>query len=183
MSERTKWSIVFVVCLSVVILIAHLIALGRPAETISLSTEISYEAEQKTVPETVLPDIELKYEEEIVYLSKTVWGEARGCSKTEQAAVMWCILNRVDSPLKYMPDTIIGVITQKNQFAGYNESFPVTDEIKALVIDVLTLWELEKSGETVDRVLPKEYLYFTGDGTKNTFYTEHNSGEVWNCEM
>ena len=30
-------------------------------------------------------------------IAKTVWGEARGCSVTQQAAVAWCILNRVDS--------------------------------------------------------------------------------------
>ncbi len=30
-------------------------------------------------------------------IAKTIWGEARGTSMTEKAAVAWCILNRVDS--------------------------------------------------------------------------------------
>ena len=140
--------------------------------------------EPEPVPEIILPDIEAKYEEEIVYLSKTVWGEARGCSKTEQAAVVWCILNRADSALRCMPDTIIGVITQKNQFAGYRESFSVMDDIRVLVIDVLTRWEMEKAGEPdVGRVLPKDYLYFTGDGTQNRFRTEYQGGETWDWTL
>ena len=135
-------------------------------------------------PEIVPHNIEVKYEEDILYIAKTVWGEARGCSKTEQAAVVWCILNRVDSELRYMPDTIIGVITQKSQFVGYKASYPVTDEIKSLVIDVLTRWEREKSGEkNVGRVLPLNYLYFTGDGKTNTFRTGHRSGEVWHWTL
>ena len=34
--------------------------------------------------------------EEIDYIAKTVWGEARGLSKTHQAGVVWTILNRCD---------------------------------------------------------------------------------------
>lgn len=147
---------------------------------VQVTPEPTTEPTPEPTPEILPNNIEEKYEEEIIYLSKTVWGEARGCSKTEQAAVVWCILNRVDSQLRYMPDTIIGVITQKSQFAGYKASHPVTEDIKSLVIDVLTRWEREKSGETdVGRVLPVDYLYFTGDGKTNTFRTEHRSGEVW----
>lgn len=134
--------------------------------------------------EIVPHNIEEKYEEEIIYLAKTVWGEARGCSKLEQAAVIWCILNRVDSELRYMPDTIIGVITQKSQFVGYGAGNPVTDDIKSLVIDVLTRWEREKCGEkNVGRVLPSNYLYFTGDSKTNIFRTGYLSGEVWNWTL
>ena len=41
-------------------------------------------------------------------LARTVWGEARGCSTTEQAAVAWCVLNRVDSP--EFPDDVLSVV-------------------------------------------------------------------------
>ena len=72
------------------------------------------------------------------YLASVTWGEARGCSVTEQAAVMWCVLNRVDSPL--YPDSVVEVITQKSQFNGYSEDNPITNEMLQLANSVLTYW-------------------------------------------
>lgn len=123
-----------------------------------------YEKEQET-----------NEQETIDMLAKTVWGEARGCSDTQKAAVVWCILNRVDSDR--FPNDIKSVITQKNQFEGYNNSFPVEEEIVAIVKDVLWRYEYEKNGPFVGysgRVLPKEYLFFraSGDGV-NVFRTEY----------
>lgn len=99
------------------------------------------------------------------YLANVAWGEARGCSMTEQAAVMWCVLNRVDSPL--YPDSVGEVVTQRAQFNGYSESNPITPELLQLANDVLTYWS---EGDDSGRVLPKEYLYFIGDGKHNYFY-------------
>ena len=62
-------------------------------------------------------------------LAKTVWGEARGCSKTQQAAVVWCVLNRVDSEAPYFPDSIVEVVTQRGQFDGYDPDNPVEPDI------------------------------------------------------
>lgn len=129
-------------------------------------------------------NIEEKYKKEIIYISKTVWGEARGCSKVEQAAIVWCILNRVDSSIRYMPDDIIGVVTQKNQFLGYSKSFPVTKEIRELVIDVLSRWEREKAGEkNVGRILPPEYMWFYGDGWHNHFRDSYRGGNRWDWSL
>lgn len=120
---------------------------------------------------------------EIEILAKTVWGEARGCNKLEQSSVIWCILNRVDAGY----GTIIEVVTAPNQFHGYNSNFPVTDEIKALVQDVIARWKLEKVyGGNFGRTLPSEYLYFSAnaEGTSNIFRTKYTgSCEVWdwNC--
>lgn len=50
----------------------------------------------------------------LLALARTVWGEARGCTTTEQAAVVWCVLNRVDS--QDFPDDILEVLEQPNQF-------------------------------------------------------------------
>ena len=131
-----------------------------------------------------IPNIEKKYKDEIPYIARTVWGEARGCSETEQAAVIWCILNRVDSSIRYMPDNIIDVVTQKHQFLGYVETFPVTEEIRELVIDVLTRWEMEKAGvENVGRVLPPEYMWFHGDGRHNHFRDAYRGGNRWDWSL
>lgn len=119
------------------------------------------------------------------YIAKTIWGEARGCSKMEQAAVAWCILNRVDNENPYFPDTISGVVKQPSQFTGYCGRNPVDDELLELANDVLARWEQEKNGETdVGRVLPERYLYFGGNGRHNRFRTQSGWDDVWDwsCE-
>lgn len=118
---------------------------------------------------------------EINMLAKTVWGEARGCNTLEQSAVIWCILNRVDAGR----GSIAEVITAPNQFHGYSSSYPVTDDIKALVVDVVTRWQLEKLGcGNVGRTLPSNYLYFSADGTGigNVFRTSWKGGTTWNWD-
>lgn len=118
------------------------------------------------------------------YLAKTIYGEARGCSTTQQAAVIWCILNRVDTDGKYSPSEVIQVVTAKSQFHGYDPDHPVLDEHYNLAIDVLTRWLKEKAGETnVGRVLPKNYRYFGGDGVKNTFRDSWKGGNRWNWSL
>lgn len=116
---------------------------------------------------------------EIEIIAKTVWGEAQGCNKLDQSAVIWCILNRVDAGY----GTIIEVVTAPNQFHGYNSNFPITDEIKALTEDVISRWNLEKVyGGNFGRTLPSEYLYFSAnaEGTHNIFRTKYTGVcEIW----
>lgn len=106
-------------------------------------------------------------EDDVVAMAKMLWGEARGCTRDNQAMAVWCVCNRVDDPR--FPDTILGVVAQPSQFYGYSPSFPVTDELYAVALDVLTRWSLEKQGVTVERELPSTYLWFTGDGVQNHF--------------
>ncbi len=117
-------------------------------------------------------------------LAKTVWGEARGCSKEQQAAVVWCVLNRVDSEEPYFPDSIVEVVAQCGQFDGYDPDNPVNPDILALVEDVLARWSIEDicAGD-VGRVLPREYLYFHGDGCINHFRTEYEGGQTWDWSL
>lgn len=116
-------------------------------------------------------------------LAKMLYGEARGCSKTEQAAVVWCALNRVDSADPFYPDDIIGVVTQESQFHGYNPDNPVEPELLSLVEDVMARWAAEDDGVEAGRVLPKEYLFFSGDGQRNYFRTEWNGGSTWDWSL
>lgn len=124
---------------------------------------------------------QIEYQEtQIKMLAKVVWGEARGCSKTEQAAVVWCILNRVDH-LDF-PNEITEVITQENQFDGYAESNPINYEIVDLCKDVMNRWVFEKTAVgSVGRVLPKQYVYFYGDGVRN--YFKDQEGNVWDWTL
>ena len=153
-----------------------------PASTIIPTEEPTPEPTLEPTPEPINLGY-LKYEP-AEYIAKTVYGEARGCSTVEQAAVIWCILNRVDSESSYYPDDIIGVVTQRGQFDGYKSYHPVTDDIYNLTIDVLTRWQREKAGETeVGRVLPKEYLFFRGDGRRNHFRDSYSGGNVWDWRL
>lgn len=61
-------------------------------------------------------------EQDVEMLAKLIWGEARGVkTTTEKAAVVWCVLNRVDSA--GFPNTIEKVVTQPRQFVGYAEEY------------------------------------------------------------
>lgn len=121
--------------------------------------------------------------EEVEVLAKMLWGEARGVkSTTEQAAVIWCVLNRVDH--SSYPDTIVGVVTQKSQFHGYSPSHPVDEDLALLVKDVLTRWYAEKDGAiSSGRVLPKECIFFCGDGERNHFTAEFLGDDYWSWEL
>ncbi len=118
-------------------------------------------------------------------LAQTVWGEARGCSTTEQAAVIWCILNRADSEDPNFPNDPLSVVQQAGQFDGYSPEHPVEPDLVALVEDVLGRWEMEKTAVgSVGRVLPADYLYFEGDGQHNHFRREYiGNGETWDWSL
>ena len=117
-----------------------------------------------------------EYDTEATYIARTLYGEARGCSETEQAAVVWCILNRADA----WGMDIIEVITAPGQFSGYRSSNPVWPELYDLAQDVLARWRRESNGETaVGRVLPREYMWFSGNGATNIFRDAYRGGSVW----
>jgi len=154
------------------------------------STEpVTTEIEEQSVitePVTQLPleptaEVKSWTDEELVVLAKMLWGEARGIkSKTEQAACVWCVLNRVDQE----NGTIIDITTAPYQFAGYVKSNPVDNDLKALCEDVVSRWYAEKDGETnVGRILPSDYLWFTGDGSRNYFYNAYENGTVWDWSL
>lgn len=121
---------------------------------------------------------------EVEALAKLIYGEAGIVpSTTEQAAVVWCVLNRVDDPR--FPDTVLEVIEAPYQFSGYNPEYPVKEEFALLAADVLTRYRAERDGEeNVGRVLPAEYCFFTGDGRRNHFTTEWKSTDCfgWTLE-
>lgn len=108
---------------------------------------------------------------EINMIAQTVWGEARGLNTFEQSMVIWCILNRVDDGT--WGNTVAEVITYANQFHGYSKNHPVTDEMKALTMDVVARWQMEKyCNWNIGRTLPSQYLYFHAENGHNV-YTVH----------
>lgn len=132
----------------------------------------------EATPAPYIPD-----EAEVEMLARLIWGEARGvASDMEKAAVAWCVLNRVDAG--GWPDTVAEVVTQPFQFVGYSPDYPAMPELKAIAADVLTRWEREKrEGGDAGRVLPAEYVFFTGDGERNYFRTEYRGGVYWDWTL
>ena len=55
-------------------------------------------------------------------LAKTLWGEARGCSKDEKVAVGWVVLNRVNDKKQRFGKGIEGVILKPWQFSCFNKN-------------------------------------------------------------
>lgn len=125
--------------------------------------------------EAVAAQAEITLDEaEVDLLARTIYAEARGLSVTEQAAVAWCVLNRVDA--RY--GTLTEVLTAPHQFATWHGE--IAQEQRDIAADVLTRWEREKAGEAeVGRVLPREYLWFTGDGVRNYFRDAYEGGTYW----
>lgn len=137
----------------------------------------------ETSPIVAQVDMPVPDPEDIEILAKTVYGEAGGVPNTaHQAAVIWCILNRVDDPR--WPDTIEEVVIP-SQFNGYDPENPITPELYELSLDVYNRWQQEKAGaEDVGRVLPKEYVFFHGDGKENHFRTEYeHTGNYWDWTL
>ena len=155
-----------------------------PEETQSVTSALPLKAETPVAADLSIKEITFKpNEEDVEMLARLIWGEARGVDSTAQkAAVVWCVLNRVDA--SSFPDTIAGVVTQKHQFTGYSESFPVTEEFKEIAEDVLIRWYQEKVGAAdVGRTLPSEYLFFVGDGVRNYFSIEWRSTDYFDWSL
>ena len=108
--------------------------------------------------------------EEIDMLAQMVWGEARGTTRYEQKLVVWVVLQRLKSDCGRWPYTIAEVVTQNRQFHGFNPSFPIDDEIRGMVEEVLEYWA---SGGEPKILYPYAtsipYFFFWGDGQNNWF--------------
>ncbi len=143
----------------------------------------SPEPEAATPAQPAVEPAKLYTEADVEMLARLIYTEARGVrSKTEQAAVVWVVLNRLDNPNR-LQKTIAEVVCAPYQF-DYRPWVPVTDEFKALAVDVLERWQAEKDGQAdVGRVLPPEYQYFEGRGGRNWFSVKWKSQEFWGWEL
>ena len=172
--------------------VANLLMLSTTAQPIEQDEAVAEKLTQTYVthmPEPVIrqeePERDMSaWTETAAYIAKAVYGEAMVCGTTERAAVVWCILNRADDARDATPAGVIAVVTKPYQFHGYAADHPLLPELEELALDVIERWLDEKDGETeVGRVLPREYLFFTGDGKHNHFRTEWDGGQVWDWSL
>lgn len=123
-------------------------------------------------------------EDEVTMVAKVLQRECGGLpSTTEQACVAWVICNRVDSD-EFDGDTVSEIVTARYQFAYFCDT-PVSDELYDLALDVLSRWNAERNGNApVGRVLPKDYVYFTGDGVHNYFRNSYEDNySIWDYSL
>ena len=139
----------------------------------------SPEPEAATPEQPAVELVKLYTEADVEMLARLIYTEARGVrSKTEQAAVVWVVLNRLDNPNRPQK-TIAEVVCAPHQF-DYRPWAPVLPEFEELAADVLKRWQAERDGQAdVGRVLPPEYQYFEGWGGRNWFSAKWKSGEFW----
>lgn len=97
-----------------------------------------------------------------------------------RAAVIWCILNRVDAGYGDFEE----VATAPCQFAYYPNT-RIVKEFYELAEDVLDRWSQEKAGiKDVGRVLPQDYLWFRGNGKVNIFRNKYKGDyEIWDWSL
>ena len=161
--------------------------------TVEIVPDLAVYSPEPEMPPSAADPVKLYTEADVEMLARLIYTEARGVkSKTEQAAVVWVVLNRLDNP-NCLQKTIAEVVCAPYQF-DYRPWVPVLPEFEALAEDVLERWQAEKSAtagspaspggasrsaEDVGRVLPPEYQYFEGWGGRNWFSAKWKSGEYW----
>lgn len=105
-------------------------------------------------------------EREAEYISKVVYGMGRNHSVNDQKAIVWCILNRVESA--GFPSTIAEVCQQPQQWIGYSDDNPVLIEIYDVVLPILKDWHNNNH-----RPMDKSYVYLSWSSDeillRNTF--------------
>lgn len=174
---------VWIICVSFMLFVKFGYKPIEVDETIEPAKEIVIKTVEVLRYTTEKENIEHR-EEEVEALCKVVWGEARGCSTTEQAAVVWCVLNRVED--ERFPNDIISVLEQPGQFNGYSSSpYFIDGQIYVLVVDVFNRWSIEQESlGSVGRVLPKEYMWFYGNGKQNVFRDSYNGNyNIWDWSL
>lgn len=111
---------------------------------------------------------------EIEMLAWLVDNEIGGGTRIEKEAIVWEVLNRIDSTQYDFRNihTVTAALTQRNQ---YWQSYGVGSiESQNIVVDILTLWMVEKQlGYPVEgRVLPREYRWHSGDYVAHNYFRD-----------
>ena len=164
---------------------------------VEIVPDLAVYSPEPEMPQSAVEPVKLYTEADVDMLARLIYTEARGVkSKTEQAAVVWVVLNRLDNPNR-LQKTIAEVVCAPYQF-DYRPWAPVLPEFEKLAEDVLERWQAEKScAEDVgratagspaspvgaSRILPTEYQYFEGWGGRNWFSAEWKSAEYWDWSL
>lgn len=107
-------------------------------------------------------------------IAQMLYKEIRGGSDRAVAAVVWCACNRAATGGRRLPADVVDQIKRPAQFA-YSASSPVYQRLYDIAADVLVQWMMEPyTSEGINRVLPEDYRWFSGDGRYNTFRNSYS---------
>lgn len=87
-------------------------------------------------------------------VARVLYGTALHNSEEGQRAVVWCIINRVESSL--FPDSVMEVCQQNSQWMGYSDDNPVLQSLYDLADEELTGWR--NNGY---RTISPDYLFLS----------------------
>lgn len=110
-------------------------------------------------------------------VARVLYGTALHHSEDAQKAVVWCIINRVESSL--YPDTIQEVCEQPSQWMGYSDDNPVIASLYDIADEVISGWE--QGGY---RAVSPDYLFLTWTRDEivlKTTFTEGPGTHYWRC--
>lgn len=111
-------------------------------------------------------------EQEAEYIAKVIYGTARNHTASDQRAVVWCILNRVEHHSH--PDTVAEVCQQPKQWMGYSDDNPVLTELYDLALAELKIWHGDGH-----RPMSNEYIYLSWSSSeiilRDTFEENKNT--------
>lgn len=102
-------------------------------------------------------------------VARVLYGTAPHHSEDAQKAVVWCIINRVESSL--YPDTIEEVCAQPSQWMGYADDNPVIENLYKIADEVISGWE---SGGY--RAVSPDYLFLSWTADEIVLRTTFNEG-------
>jgi len=197
LNKRGKMQLIVIMLLVTIFCLLHVNKVCAESKIGTAYYAYRDETNNLVAVESELPQEEVKEftielnEQDIEILANVLYGEARGIKdKAHQAAVIWCILNRVDN--NRFPDTIYEVVSAPNQFYGYNPNRSYTkqtikqlEDCKELARDVMYRYYKEKAGfENVGRTLPDDYYFFYGKNGENHFTKEWRKYDtLWKWEL
>lgn len=113
--------------------------------------------------------------DEAELIAKVLYGAVLYRSEEVQEAMVWLILNRVDSPL--YPSTIKDVVLQPSQWQGFSEDNPVLQSLYDLASDVIAAWE---NGGV--RPIPQDCLFLVINYDNIELRTSWDGGNKWIVE-
>lgn len=140
------------------------------ASSTTISRVDTWYANARPTPEPIVEDTEpeLVDKASAEEVAKVLYG-IRDNDDEELTAVVWCIINRVESAL--YPNSVIEVCQQPKQWMGYYEDNPVLDDLYGIAYDVLYSWATDGH-----RPFSQEYLWFTWTSDQITFRTDFEEG-------
>lgn len=100
-------------------------------------------------------------------VARVLYGTALHHSEDAQKAVVWCILNRVESSL--YPDNIQDVCSQESQWMGYSPENPIIASLYDVADEVISGWE--QGGY---RAISPDFLFLSWDSKDIVLRTSFN---------